>query len=183
MSNFIINEASDDENNEDDEGNFFQTESDNEFIDDSSSFNDDQSFYNLTNVERSYNETMQECVENFDFNNFEARNYVNNDDEYNEIDEFENFERKIDKFIKTLFFPIKQSEDSFLFAVLYAVRYHLTEELSEVDEDFFQNNLKVYEKLFALKDKLKLDLKISSFENQCYIINQILNENGLFLRV
>ena len=50
MSEFIINEADDDENDEDDEGNFFQTESDNEFIDDSGSFNEDRSFYNLTNI-------------------------------------------------------------------------------------------------------------------------------------
>ena len=138
MSNFIINEASDDENNEDDEGNFIQTESDNEFIDDSiSDFNEDRSFYNFTNVEKSYDETMQECLENFDFNNVEARNYVD-DDLSEDVDEFENFEKKIEKFVKTLFFPAKQSDDSFLFAVLYAIRYHLTDELCEVPDDFFK---------------------------------------------
>ena len=182
MSDFILNEADDDENDEDDENDFIETESDNEFIDDSSNVNEDRSFYNLTNVEKSYDETMQECLEDFDFNNIEAENYVN-DELSDDVDEFENFEKKIEKFVKTLFFPIEQSEDSFLFAVLYAIRYHLTEELNEVPDDFFSNNLNVYEKLFALKEKLKLDLKISSFENQCFMINQILNENGLFLRV
>ena len=187
MSDFILTEADDDEDDvyysDDDEGNFIQTESDNEFIDDKTVFDEDTSFYNFTNVQKSYDETMQECVENFDFNS-EANNYVCDDDLSESIDEFDNFENKIDKFIKTLYFPTVQNENSFLYAVLYAIRYHLTEELNEVSDEFFSSNaLDVFEKLYALKDNLKLDLKLSSFENQCFMINQILNQSSLFLRV
>ena len=36
------------------------------------------------------------------------------------------------------------------------------------------------EKLFAAKEKLRLDLE--NFENQCFSVNDLLNKHGLFLR-
>ena len=38
-------------------------------------------------------------------------------------------------------------------------------------------------KLFAAKEKLRLDLDIQNFENQCFSVNDLLNKHGLFLRV
>ena len=185
MSDFILREADHDEDDEidNDEGNYVMTESDNEFIDDETEFDQNPfSYYNLTNVEKSYDDTMNECLENFNFNQ-EANNYIS-DDLPGDIDEFDNFENKIDKFVKELYFPGEQNENSFLFAVLYAIRYYLTEQLDKVEDDFFSSNsLTVYERLYAVKDKLKLDLKLSSFEDQCFIINHILNKSNLFLRV
>ena len=185
MSDFILREADHDEDDEidNDEGNYVMTESDNEFIDDETEFDQNpSSYYNLTNVEKSYDDTMNECLENFNFNQ-EANNYIS-DDLPGDIDEFDNFENKIDKFVKELYFPGEQNENSFLFAVLYAIRYYLTEQLDKVEDDFFSSNsLTVYERLYAVKDKLKLDLKLSSFEDQCFIINHILNKSNLFLRV
>ena len=184
MSDFILREADDEDIDiNEDEGNFIRTESDDEFIDDETEFDQDpSSYYNFTNVVESYDNAMQECVENFNFNQ-EANNYVS-DDLPGEVDEFDHFENKIDKFVKGLYFPGEQNENSFLFAVLYAVRYYLTEQLDKVEDDFFSSNtLNVYEKLYAVKDKLKLDLKVSSFEDQCFIINHILNKSNLFLRV
>ena len=185
MSDFILREVDHDEDDEidNDEGNYVMTESDNEFIDDETEFDQNpSSYYNLTNVEKSYDDTMNECLENFNFNQ-EANNYISNDLP-GDIDEFDNFENKIDKFVKELYFPGEQNENSFLFAVLYAIRYYLTEQLDKVEDDFFSSNsLTVYERLYAVKDKLKLDLKLSSFEDQCFIINHILNKSNLFLRV
>ena len=185
MSDFILREADHDEDDEidNDEGNYVMTESDNEFIDDETEFDQNpSSYYNLTNVEKSYDDTMNECLENFNFNQ-EANNYIS-DDLPGDIDEFDNFENKIDKFVKELYFPGEQNENSFLFAVLYAIRYYLTEQLDKVEDDFFSSNsLTVYERLYAVKDKLKLDLKLSSFEDQCFIINHILNKSNLLLRV
>lgn len=36
---------------------------------------------------------------------------------------------------------------------------------------------------FPLKKFLKLNLDIFTFENQCHVVNQILNKNNLFLRI
>ena len=37
--------------------------------------------------------------------------------------------------------------------------------------------------IFLLKENMRLDLDILTFENQCHQINRILNKNNLFLRV
>ena len=67
---------------------------------------------------------------------------------------------------------------------MYAVRYHLTEKLDKVSDDYFKkNDLEIFTKIYHLQDFLKLDLKVSTFEDQCYTINHILNKFNLFLRV
>ena len=45
------------------------------------------------------------------------------------------------------------------------------------------DNDKLYDALFAAKDKLRLDLDIQNFENQFFSVNNLLNKYGLFLRV
>ena len=44
-------------------------------------------------------------------------------------------------------------------------------------------NDELYDKLFAAKEKLRLDLDTQSFENQCFSINDLSNKHGLFPRV
>lgn len=44
-------------------------------------------------------------------------------------------------------------------------------------------NDKLYNLLFNAKDNLRLDLDVQNFDNQCIFIDEILNENNLFLRV
>ena len=51
------------------------------------------------------------------------------------------------------------------------------------DEEIKEHIPEIFEKMYHLKKFLKFDLKISTFENQCYTINHILNKNNLFLRV
>ena len=45
------------------------------------------------------------------------------------------------------------------------------------------NNDKLHDALSAAKEKLRLDLDIQNFENQCFSVNDLLNKYGLFLRV
>ena len=187
MSDFILREAYDeDEYEEDGEGNdFITTISDEEFIDDETQYEDQNAsdYYGFTNVVKAYEEAIEDSVSDFNFDQ-EANNY--NIDELSEerIDEFKDFEEKIEKFKKNLFFPKNQDDNSFFYSILYAIRYHLTEQLDQVSEEYFtSNDLKIYQDIYCLKDFLKLDLKISSFEDQCYTINHILNKNNLFLRV
>ena len=45
------------------------------------------------------------------------------------------------------------------------------------------NNDKLHDALSAAKEKLRLDLDIQNFENQCFSVNNFLNKYGLFLRV
>ena len=187
MSDFIITEAIDEdqvenEEKEEDEGNSFY---DNEFIDDESQFEDQNfsDYYGFTNVQRSYDDAIQDSLSDFDFAQ-EASNYNFDDNEEN-FDEFQDFETKIKKFKKNLFFPHElQNENSFLYSILYAVRYHFTKKFDTVDDDEIEKDIgNIFEEIFPLKDFLKLDLNISKFEEQCYTINHILSKNNLFLRV
>ena len=45
------------------------------------------------------------------------------------------------------------------------------------------DNDRIYDALFAATDKLRLDLDIQNFENQCFSVNNLLNKYDLFLRV
>ena len=45
------------------------------------------------------------------------------------------------------------------------------------------DNDKLYDALSAAKEKLRLDLDVQNFENQCFSVNDLLNKYGLFLRV
>ena len=187
MSDFILREAIDeDEYEEEGEGNDFINRSDEEFIDDETEFEDQNpsNYYGFTNVVTAYEDAIQDSVSDFNFDQ-EANNYVDDELFEEKIDEFKDFNEKIEKFKKNLFFPKNnQDENSFLYSILYAIRYHLTEKLDQVSDEYFtENDLKIYQEIYSLKDILKLDLKISSFEDQCYVINHILNKNNLFLRV
>ena len=189
MSDFILREAIDeDEYEEEREGgnDFITSISDEEFLDDETEFEDQNpsDYYGFTNVVTAYEDAIQDSLSDFNFDQ-EANNY--NIDELSEekIDEFKDFNEKIEKFKKHLFFPKNnQDENSFFYSILYAIRYHLTEKLDQVSDEYFTaNDLKIYQEIYCLEDILKLDLKISSFEDQCYVINHILNKNNLFLRV
>ena len=188
MSDFLLTEAidEDEEEIENGEGNdFASTLSDEEFIDDESQFENNASdYYELTNIERPYDDAIQDSISDINLDQ-EANNYNFDDFHEEKIDNFKDFTERIDKFKKTLCFPKEiQNENSFFYAILYAVRYHLTEKLDKVSDDYFKkNDLEIFTKIYHLQDFLKLDLKVSTFEDQCYTINHILNKFNLFLRV
>ena len=117
MSDFLLTEAVDEDDNEieNNEGNFVSTLSDEEFIDDESQFENqhESDYYGLTNIERSYDDAIQDSLSDFNFNQ-EANNYISDDLYEEKIDEFKDFEERIEKFKRTLFFPKEdQDENSF----------------------------------------------------------------------
>ena len=101
MTDFLLTEAIDEDqqDNEEEEGNNISTLSDEEFIDDSHFEDQNESDYSgFTNVMREYDDAIQDSLTDFDYNQ-EASNYVteNNDDD-ERIDEFKDFESKVEKF-------------------------------------------------------------------------------------
>ena len=192
MSDFLVTEAIDEDEiqneREESEGNIFiSTLSDDEFIDDESQFEDQNAsdYYGLTNIERSYDDAIQDSLSDINFDQ-EANNYNFDENDFEEkIDNFKNLNERLSKFKKTLFCPQEiENEDSFFYSILYAVRYHFTKKFDKVsDEEIKEDIPEIFEKIYHLKNFLKLDLKISTFEEQCYTINHILNKDNLFLRV
>ena len=77
--------------------------------------------------------------------------------------------------------------NSFYYAILYAIQYQLKNKkiLCQNDDERKRDidNDKLYDALYAAKEKLWLYLDIQNFENQCFSVNDSLNKYGLFLRV
>ena len=79
-----------------------------------------------------------------------------------------------------------ENVDSFIYAMLYAIRYNLTEKSDSYENgNDLQNDIKLdgISELSLLKENIRLDLDILTFENQCHQLNHILNKKNLFLRV
>ena len=193
MSDFLLMEAIDEDEDEIENGDgndFVSTLSDEEFIDDESQFENNASdYYGLVNIERSYDDAIRDSIQEINFDQ-EANNYNpddDDDDNCNEekIDNFKDFTERLNKFKEVLCFPKEiQDENSFIFAILYAIRYQLTGELDKVPDGYFEeSDLEIFKKIYHLKDFLRLDLKVSTFEDQCYTVNHILNKHNIFLRV
>ena len=192
MADFLLTEAAVDEDattvNVNDEGNIVDmTLSDEEFIDDSVIEQSVTDYYGFTNVLRDYTDAIQDSFSDFDFDQ-EANNYCDDDDLQNfEIDEFKDYKSTVDKFAKTLLNSQGlNNENSFFYSILFAIRYQLTDKFDIVNNDEqikADIGAEIFDKIYLLKDILKLDLDILNFENQCCEINQILNKNNLFLRV
>ena len=105
----------------------------------------------------------------------DSKNY--SDDQFDEeigYDKFKNSNQKIDIHKKDLHIFEKNSKDSFYFAVLFGIMFKLTEQVNfstdpkETETDISKD---LFEKLKGLKDMLRLDLIISSFEQQCFHMN------------
>ena len=188
MSEFLVTEAIDEDERDESEGNdFISTLSDDEFIDDESQFEDQNAsdYYGLTNIERSYDDAIQDSLADFNFEQ-EANNYNFDESDVEEkIDNFKDFKERISKFKKNIYCPQEiENENSFFYAILYAVRYHFTKKFDKVtDEEIEKDIPEIFKEVYPLKNFLKLNLKISTFEDQCYTINHILNKNNLFLRI
>lgn len=69
---------------------------------------------------------------------------------------------------------------------MFGVRFKLTDQVNfstdskETETDISKD---LFEKLKGLKDMLRLDLIISSFEQQCFHMNEELMSKNLFLQV
>ena len=182
MAEFLITEAVDVDsvNDDNNEGNInTATVSDQEFIDDEPQNESDNFYPYFTNVSRSYDDAMRD-FENVD--NLEARNYLDSDEEKEEIDEFANFESKVISFKESLSL---ENPDSFFYSILYAIRNKKTDKFDSIDDENLKIDvgLALSQDLFEIKSLLRLDLDVLNFENQCFKINTILNKYDMFLRV
>ena len=161
------------------------TQSDQQFIDDTNNFQDQEpSNYRLLNVTRDLQEAINDHLMYGDNECSDPENFVPDcveEIEY-EFDNFNNFEKRIQIFEK-------DPDDSFFNAIFYSIYYTL---LNNKDEfEFCQDNDKclqvfgknILNKLTLLKPELRLNLCFGTFESQCHIINDLLMENNLFLRV
>ena len=191
MTDFLISEAIDDGQEdieeEDHEGNI--TLSDEEFIDGSPIEQSQTDYYGFFNVNREYDDAIRDSFVDLDESR-EANNFVNyeidDDDNEDKIDNFKNSESKLEEFKKSLIFPhgLKNS-DSLFYALLYGLRHHSTKKIDAVDDEQIKKDItsEIYDEILPLKKFLQLSLDIFHFENQCNVINQILNKHNLFLRI
>lgn len=158
MSDFIDSEALDiDSGNQGEvEGEFVATVSDEEFIDDS-----EQAEECLVNVTRNYDDVIQEnMLEIENSSDLEARHYFDSDEEEPTWHEFSNYKTKVKLFKESLISPHGiENLDSFFYAILFAIRHHLTQKVDFVEDDNLKQDVgfALSEDLFEIKNSLRLD--------------------------
>ena len=188
MAEFIDGEAMDVDSVNDDDGNSEKGEdvatvSDNEFIDDSEQQQEESGYSYFTNVTRSYDDVMQDV----NIENLEARHYYSSDDDEDKLHEFSNFKARVKAFCESLINPFGlENHDSFFYSILYAVRHKFTNKDDFIEDNSLKQQIGavLYEKLFEIKNELRLDGEDKlNFENQCFKVNQILSSQNMFLRV
>ena len=92
----------------------------------------------------------------------------------------------MEEFKKSLIFPHGlKSSDSLFYALLYGLRHHLTKKIDAVADEQMKKDIssEIYDEISPLKKFLELSLDVFHFENQCDVINRILNKDNLFLRI
>ena len=104
-----------------------------------------------------------------------------------EIDEFKESEKRVDKFTETVF-PISKNNQkniSLTDAILFNIRYILenkTDVCSPDDLKLSINNNFLFDKLHE-NDKFELILDYQKFNTNCHKINSLLAKDGYFLRI
>ena len=188
MSDFIDSEAqvvNSGNEKEEEEGEYVATVSDEEFIDDSEQAEQSEC---LINVSRDYNDVIEENMREIEnMSDFEARHYFDSDEEEPVWNEHHSCKAKVRLFKESLILPHGiENLDSFFYAILYAIRHHLTQKVDFVDDDNLKQDVgfALSKDLFAIKDVLRLDGQdVLQFQNQCFQVNSILSKHNLFLRV
>ena len=171
--------------NVDDEEEVSDIDSLDSFIDDEScNITNDRSFYHqLENVDNSVDDTLKEEyeksipeIENFDnFSNF----CESLEEELGEVGEFKESEKRLEKFDETLFPTSDETINTFPNAVLYAVRFAVTQKIDVCsDDELKEPNEKNFEKID--RDKFELELDKEKFNQQRLDTNEILSKEGYF---
>ena len=179
-----FNEVADDEVND----------SDIDFIDEEAMFQDvEPKNYRLMNVTREFPDVINNdsMAQGLDVTSGNPENFVSDFfDEFKvEYDEFQGVEETIRKFVQELNIFCQRLKDCFYETKIFAVCYHFI--FKEEDFDFCQDKEIITSVLGAdffgeLKSKkqiLQLDLSLCRFETQCRVVNDLLVEQKLFLRV
>ena len=173
------------------EENIIENVNDVDFIDNNKKFDENtEDYYVCTIVIRSVEYAMQDSFIDFDYSQ-KANDYCLGEYKPRKetIDEFKDSAKTVENFNSTLLIPQGfENIDPFYHGLLYAIWYQLKknnkiecgndDELKkEIDND------QLYDVLSAANGKLRFDLDIQNFKNQCFSVNDLLNKYGLFLRV
>ena len=129
------------------------------FIDDEScNITNGRSFYHqLENVDNSIDDTLKEEYEK----------------------SLKESEKRLEKFDETLFPTSDETINTFPNAVLYAVRFAVTQKIDVCSDDELKDpNEKNFEKID--RDKFELELDKEKFDQQCLDINEILSTERYF---
>ena len=165
------------------------------FIDDDgkTEIEEDRIFYrNFENITKPVDETLAEEsnesvreVEKFD----EVTNYCESSKKEDEVDEFQDVEKRIENFEETPH-PVtangsEKETNAFVYAVLFALRFDVSEKFKVCTENELQETIGfgLFLKLFDNEDKFKLELDNHKFNLHCMEINDILVDSSYFLRV
>ena len=114
-------------------------------------------------------------------------NLCETSEEENEVDQFKESEKRVEKFTETLFTISKtdQNSNSLTSAILFYIRYILENKTDVSNVNNLQlsiNNNFLFDKLYK-NEKLELVLDYQKFNANCHEINSLLAKNGYFLRI
>ena len=176
QENVVVGNVDDDEEVSDIDSLYF-------FIDDEScNIANDRSFYHqLENVDNTidntlkgeYKKSLVEIENVDDFSNF----CESSEEQLGEVDEFKESEKRLEKFDETLFPTSDETINTFPNAVLYAVRFAVTQKIDVCSNDKLNEaNEKFFEKIDS--DKSELELGKEKFNQQCLDINEMLSKEG-----
>ena len=187
-------EVSDTENTaKDGEGEICSNDSLNFFINDSSDDDEkgnEESFYRkFDNMKTSVDEILKQEYDKSiqDIDDIDLSNLCETSEEENEVDQFKESEKRVEKFTETLF-PISktdQNSNSLINAILFNIRYILEKNTDVCNVDDLQlsiNNNFLFDKLYE-NQKLELVLDYQKSDANCHKTNSLLAKDGYFLRI
>ena len=187
-------EVSDTENAaKDDEDEVCSDDSLNSFVNDSSDDDEkgnEESFYRkFANMKTSVDEILKQEYDRSiqDVDDIDILNWSETSEEENEVDQFKESEKRVEKFTETLF-PISktdQNSNSLTSAILFNIRYILENKTDVCNADDLQlsiNNNFLFDKLYE-NEKSELVLDYQKFNANCHEINSLLAKNGYLLRI
>ena len=160
------------------------------FMDDNDEIGNDRTFYQkfenvITSIDdvskKEYDKSIAD-IQKIDISNF----CETSEEEIEiEIDEFNDIEKRIEKFKETLY-PVstdnhhENSYSSFVNTIFFAIRFNVEQktDLAELKE-LVGNNIFIQ----LYQGKLNIILDYQKFNNQCDEVNRLLAKHGYFLRV
>ena len=184
-------EVSDTENTaKDGEGEICSNDSLNLFINDSSDDDEkgeEESFYRkFDNMKTSVDEVLKQGYDKSIqvIDDIDLSNLCETSEEENEVDQFKENEKRVEKFTETLF-PISktgQISNSLISAILFNIRYILEKNTDVCNVDDFQlsiNNNFLFDKQYE-NQKLELLLDYQKSNAKCHEINSLPAKMAIF---
>ena len=150
-----------------------------DFIDDENEFNESvANYYAFTNVGRSVEDAMKDSFIDFDYSQEASNYFLKHYDRKNEVmDMFKDCEIRLR--ISKALSPIWNFLEILIrfiihFFTLSNISQKIKKCVSDGELKNDEENNEHFDKLFAPKEKLRLDLDIQNFKNQCFSVNDFL---------